>query len=110
MPAVPTVSMTGAEVRDRVEAAWLGQLVGVNWGWLTEFMYQGEYIPDDKVPHWLDTWAYFRTGYAQDDLSGSSETFRTPAAPASRTPTTPPAPTRPWSGPATRSATPVGRG
>jgi hypothetical protein len=66
--APPTVTMSGAEVRDRIEAAWLGQLVGVNWGWLTEFMYKGEYIPDDNLPEWLDTWAYFRTGYAQDDL------------------------------------------
>ena len=63
-----TVTLTGAEVRDRIEGAWLGQMVGVNWGWLTEFMYKGEYIPDDKIPPWLDTWAYFRTGYAQDDL------------------------------------------
>jgi len=68
VPSVATVTMTGAEVRARVEGAWLGQMVGVNWGWLTEFMYKEEYIPDDKIPEWLDTWAYFRTGYAQDDL------------------------------------------
>lgn len=63
-----TVAMTGAQVRSRVEGAWLGQMVGVNWGFLTEFQYKEEYIPDDKIPPWIDTEAYFDTGYAQDDL------------------------------------------
>ena len=40
------------EYRDKMQAAWLGQMIGVGWGMPTEFKYQGVIIPADKMPPW----------------------------------------------------------
>ena len=41
-----------ADWRDRMEAGWLGQMIGVEWGLPTEFRHQGTTIPDGEVPAW----------------------------------------------------------
>lgn len=41
-----------AEYRDKMAAAWVGQMVGVGWGGPTEFRFKGEIIPEDKMPQW----------------------------------------------------------
>lgn len=38
--------------RDKMAAAWVGQMVGVGWGGPTEFKWKGEIIPADKMPSW----------------------------------------------------------
>jgi len=40
------------EYRDKMEAGWLGQMIGVGWGLPTEFHYRWEIIPEDKTPAW----------------------------------------------------------
>lgn len=40
------------EFRDKMAAAWVGQMVGVGWGGPTEFKWKGEIIPADKMPQW----------------------------------------------------------
>ena len=40
------------EYRDKMKAAWLGQMAGVGWGAPTEFKYVDEIIPQEKVPPW----------------------------------------------------------
>lgn len=42
--------------RDKMRAAWLGQMVGVGWGQPTEFSYQGAIMPADKMPAWQPEW------------------------------------------------------
>jgi len=40
------------EYRDKMKAAWIGQMAGVGWGLPTEFKFPDEIIPLDKVPPW----------------------------------------------------------
>ena len=40
------------DYRDRMKAAWIGQMVGVEWGAPTEFKFNDVIIPEDKVPAW----------------------------------------------------------
>lgn len=40
------------EFRDKMQGAWLGQMIGVGWGAPTEFKVKGEIIPEDKFPPW----------------------------------------------------------
>jgi hypothetical protein len=40
------------EFRDKMQGAWLGQMIGVGWGTPTEFKVKGEIIPEDKFPPW----------------------------------------------------------
>jgi len=37
---------------DKVKAGWIGQMVGVGLGGPTEFNWEGEIIPEDKIPVW----------------------------------------------------------
>lgn len=60
------VTLSGAEVRDRIAGGWVGQMVGVVRAGITEFLYQGETIPEAYVPAWSPE--AFWTGYLQDDL------------------------------------------
>lgn len=41
-----------AEYRDKMEAAWLGQMAGVGWGGPTEFRAQGRILREDEMPEW----------------------------------------------------------
>ena len=54
------------EYRDKMTAGWLGQMIGVQWGLPTEFRYQGNTIPDDKVPAWKPD--MINGGFDNDDL------------------------------------------
>ena len=54
------------EYRDRMEGAWLGQSVGVTYGFPTEFNYDGRLVPDAEMPVWK---AETVNGtFTQDDL------------------------------------------
>jgi hypothetical protein len=41
-----------AEFQDRIEGGWAGQMIGVSYGLPTEFRFNSEIIPEDKVPEW----------------------------------------------------------
>ncbi len=41
-----------SEYRDRMAGGWIGQMVGVGWGAPTEFKFNGQIIPEDRVPTW----------------------------------------------------------
>ena len=53
------------EYRDKMKAAWIGQMVGVGWGAPTEFRFEGRIIPDEEVPPWDPEMI---NQYQQDDL------------------------------------------
>ena len=52
--------------RDKLKGGWYGQMVGVSWGLPTEFVYQGEIIPESEVPNWA-SWR-FNVVYNEDDI------------------------------------------
>ena len=64
--AATTRRLPLAEYREKMEAGWLGQMIGVEWGLPTEFRYQGKTIPDDKVPAWKPE--MINHAYGNDDL------------------------------------------
>lgn len=41
-----------AELRDRIEGGWAGQMIGVSYGAPTEFRFNERIIPEDKLPEW----------------------------------------------------------
>jgi hypothetical protein len=41
-----------ATYQDKMEAAWIGQMVGVGWGGPTEFRAVGRILREDEVPPW----------------------------------------------------------
>ena len=55
-----------AVYRDKMKAAWVGQMVGVAWGGPTEFRYQDRIIPEDEMPQWKPE--RINDAFAQDDL------------------------------------------
>lgn len=61
----PMRKITLAEYRDRMEAAWVGQMVGVGWGGPTEFRYVGRIIPENEMPEWKPEMV---NQFHQDDL------------------------------------------
>ncbi|MEN6451500.1 MAG: ADP-ribosylglycohydrolase family protein [Thermoguttaceae bacterium] len=50
--------------RDKMQGAWLGQMVGVGWGQPTEFRFTGQIIPKDQFPAWKPEWV---NQHANDD-------------------------------------------
>jgi hypothetical protein len=50
---------------DKMEAGWIGQMVGVGWGGPTEFKYQGVIIPADALPKWRPAMV---NQFNQDDI------------------------------------------
>ena len=44
--------LTLDEYRARMRAAWIGQMVGVQWGMPTEFKFNDVIIPEKDVPEW----------------------------------------------------------
>ena len=53
------------DYRDRMTAAWIGQMAGVGWGAPTEFKCKGEIIPADKMPAWKPAMV---NQFQQDDI------------------------------------------
>jgi len=53
------------EYRNKMMAGWIGQMAGVGWGEPTEFRWQSEIIPADKVPEWQPEMV---NTHNQDDL------------------------------------------
>jgi hypothetical protein len=51
---------------DKLAGGWIGQIVGVTWGYPTEFLYLGQMIPEDKVPQWKPE--TINEGFGQDDI------------------------------------------
>ena len=49
---VKTRSISVAEYRDKMAGAWIGQSVGVAYGWPTEFKRSGELFDWDALPIW----------------------------------------------------------
>ena len=41
-----------AELEDRIAGGWAGQMIGVSYGLPTEFRFNNQIIPEDKVPEW----------------------------------------------------------
>ena len=60
-------TLTLEEYRDKMKAAWVGQMVGVAWGQPTEFKWKDAIIPEDKVPVWTSDFPN-RMAYGNDDL------------------------------------------
>ena len=54
------------EYRDKMKAGWIGQIAGVSWGAPTEFKWQDQIIPADKMPVWRP--AMINDAFGQDDL------------------------------------------
>ncbi len=52
--------------RDKMMAGWIGQMVGVSWGFPVEFQYLGEIIPEKDVPQWQPE--MINNAFEQDDL------------------------------------------
>jgi len=40
------------EFRDRMKAGWVGQMAGAAWGMPIEFQFNGEIVPESRVPEW----------------------------------------------------------
>ena len=59
-------TISAAEFRDRMAGAWLGQSVGVAYGWPTEFKCNGTLIPEDRMPVWKPE--QVNETFSQDDL------------------------------------------
>ena len=54
------------EFRDKMEGAWIGQSVGVAYGYPTEFKYKAELVPDKDMPAWKPE--LVNNTFEQDDL------------------------------------------
>jgi hypothetical protein len=52
--------------RDKMQAGWIGQMVGVTWGAPTEFKYKGKIIPENQMPVWKAS--MINDAFGQDDL------------------------------------------
>ena len=59
-------SISVDDFRDKMEGAWIGQSVGVAYGWPTEFKCNGTLIPDEKMPRWKP--GMINETFNQDDL------------------------------------------
>lgn len=55
-----------ADYRDKMTTGWLGQMVGVTWGYPTEFKWNGKIVPEANVPQWLPK--TINDAFWQDDL------------------------------------------
>ena len=55
-----------SELRDRIEGGWAGQMVGVAYGYPTEFVYNQRIVPEEEMPEW--TPGMVSNALDQDDL------------------------------------------
>ena len=58
-------SISVAKYRDKMAGAWIGQSVGVAYGWPTEFRKNGELFDWDKLPVWKPE--LINETFSQDD-------------------------------------------
>ena len=54
------------ELRDRIRGGWVGQMIGVSFGFPTEFAYREKIVPANKLPQWQPE--MIREALKQDDL------------------------------------------
>ena len=59
-------TLTAEAFRDKMEGAWLGQSVGVEYGAPTEFRCKGTLVPPEKIPAWRK--GRINGTFRQDDL------------------------------------------
>ncbi len=59
--------ITLEEYRDKMKAAWIGQMVGVSWGQPTEFKWVDKVIPEGDVPVWTSDFP-LKYAYWNDDV------------------------------------------
>ena len=55
-----------ADLQDKIEGGWAGQMIGVSFGYPTEFNFNEQIIPEDKLPTWTDE--SVTNALDQDDL------------------------------------------
>ena len=55
-----------AELRDKIEGGWAGQMIGVSYGAPTEFRYRERVIPEGELPEWTPD--KVNNSLGQDDL------------------------------------------
>jgi hypothetical protein len=65
-PAGQTIKLSRDVYRDKMTAGWLGQMVGVTWGFPTEFKWLGKIVPDANVPMWKPQ--TINDAFWQDDI------------------------------------------
>jgi hypothetical protein len=53
-------------LEDKIRGGWAGQMIGVSFGYPTEFKYRGRIIPSEELPEW--TPELVRSTLDQDDL------------------------------------------
>lgn len=63
---VETIRLPMTTYRNKMIAGWLGQMVGVTWGFPVEFKYLGQIIPENDVPQWKPE--MINQAFEQDDL------------------------------------------
>jgi len=59
-------SISLAQLRDKIEGGWAGQMIGVAYAEPTEFRYRNEIMPEEKLPDWSPD--RVRRTLGQDDL------------------------------------------
>lgn len=64
--APPFREISLADLRDKIEGGWAGQMIGVSHGAPTEFHYLGKTIPEKDLPEWAPD--KVREALDQDDL------------------------------------------
>jgi hypothetical protein len=62
--SVRTISVE--DYRDKMAGGWFGQIIGVTYGWPTEFKKAGTLFEDKELPVWTDATA--NNSFGQDDL------------------------------------------
>jgi hypothetical protein len=53
-PASSALTITKAQLKDKIMGGWAGQTIGVTFGGPYEFGFQGAFIPDYQPLHWND--------------------------------------------------------
>ncbi|MBP3321178.1 MAG: ADP-ribosylglycohydrolase family protein [Clostridia bacterium] len=66
LPPTTEVTLTEAEILDKMKGGWIGQMVGVAWAAPTEFRWAGQLMPRSNMPGWKP--ATINDAFGQDDL------------------------------------------
>ena len=68
---VQKITLTKAELQDKIKGGWAGQVIGCTYGGPTEFKYNGVMIPDSVTIPWDETrclWYYENAPGLYDDV------------------------------------------